>query len=69
MGSQCKAEKVNIVMGDLNAIVGRGRSGTVVGDFGLGLRNKRETSDNKYMVQSSRSIFARFSNFLSLRAL
>ena len=38
---QCKAEEVNIVMGDLNAKVGRGRSGTVVGDFGLGSRNER----------------------------
>ena len=38
---QCKAEEVTIVMGDLNAKVGRGSGGTVVGQFGLGVRNER----------------------------
>ena len=38
---QCKNGEVTIVMGDLNAKVGRGRSGEVVGNFGLGLRNER----------------------------
>ena len=38
---QCKAEELTIVMGDLNAKVGKGRSGTVVGEFGLGERNER----------------------------
>ena len=38
---QCKAEEVTIVMGDLNAKVGQGSSGSVVGDFGLGERNER----------------------------
>ena len=38
---QCKNGEVTIVMGDLNAKVGRGRSGDVVGDFGLGVRNER----------------------------
>ena len=33
---QCKAEEVNFVMGDLKAKVGRGRSGTDVGNCGLG---------------------------------
>ena len=28
-------------MGDLNAKVGEGRSGKIVGDFGLGVRNER----------------------------
>ena len=38
---QCKNDEVTVVMGDLNAKVGRGRSGEVVGDFGLGVRNER----------------------------
>ena len=38
---QCRAEEVTIVMGDLNAKVGRGSGGTVVGQFGLGVRNER----------------------------
>ena len=38
---QCKSNEVTIVMGDLNAKVGRGRSGDAVGDFGLGVRNER----------------------------
>ena len=38
---QSKAREVNIVMGDLNAKVGEGRSNKIVGDFGLGMRNDR----------------------------
>ena len=38
---QCKNDEVTVVMGDLNAKVGRGRSEEVVGDFGLGIRNER----------------------------
>ena len=38
---QCKAEEVTVLMGDLNAKVGQGHSGSVVGDFGLGTRNER----------------------------
>ena len=36
---QCKPGEVTLVMGDLNAKVGEGRSGSVVGSFGLGGRN------------------------------
>ena len=38
---QCKASEITVVMGDFNAKVGNGRSGEVVGDFGLGVRNER----------------------------
>uniref|UniRef100_A0A0P4VZ55 Endonuclease/exonuclease/phosphatase domain-containing protein n=1 Tax=Scylla olivacea TaxID=85551 RepID=A0A0P4VZ55_SCYOL len=37
----CKPGEVTLVMGDLNAKVGEGRSGNVVGSFGLGERNER----------------------------
>ena len=40
---QCKPNEVTVVMGDLNAKVGEGRSGEVVGKFGLGERNERGT--------------------------
>lgn len=39
--TQCKQHEVNIVMGDLNAKVGRGREGAVLGPYGLGDRNER----------------------------
>ena len=39
--SRCKPGEVILVMGDLNAKVGKGRSGNVVGNFGLGERNER----------------------------
>ena len=38
---QCKRHEINIVMGDLNSKVGRGRDGDVVGPWGLGDRNER----------------------------
>ena len=38
---QCKAHEVIMIMGDLNAKVGRGRVGDTVGFFGLGDRNDR----------------------------
>lgn len=38
---QCKRHEINIVMGDLNAKVGKGRVDRVVGPFGLGERNDR----------------------------
>ena len=37
----CKAQEVLIVMGDLNAKVGRGKEEQVVGPYGLGERNMR----------------------------
>ena len=37
----CKSNEVIIVMGDLNAKVGKGKEGTVVGKHGLGDRNER----------------------------
>ena len=39
--SQCRSGEVTIMMGDLNAKVGEGWSGNVVGSFGLGDRNAR----------------------------
>ena len=38
---KCKPGEVTVVMDDLNAKIGRGRSGNIVGDFGLGERNER----------------------------
>ena len=38
---QCKPEEITLVVGDLNAKVGCGRSGEVVGNYGLGQRNER----------------------------
>jgi len=38
---QCKRHEINIVLGDLNAKVGKGRVEQVVGPFGLGERNDR----------------------------
>ena len=37
----CKSQEINILMGDFNAKVGRGKHETVVGPFGLGERNNR----------------------------
>ena len=37
----CKSNEIVIVMGDLNAKVGKGKDGIVVGDHGLGDRNER----------------------------
>lgn len=37
----CKPHEINLVMGDLNAKIGEGREGEVVGPFGLGRRNER----------------------------
>ena len=39
--SKCKSQEIVIIMGDLNAKVGEGRSGKIVEDFGLGVRNER----------------------------
>ena len=38
---QAGSQEIVIVMGDLNAKVGRGPSGSTVGPFGLGVRNER----------------------------
>ena len=38
---QCKPEEITLVVGDLNAKVGCGSSGEVVGNYGLGQRNER----------------------------
>ncbi|XP_060520784.1 craniofacial development protein 2-like [Cylas formicarius] len=36
-----RTNEINIILGDFNAKVGRGRTGSVVGDWGLGERNNR----------------------------
>ena len=41
---QCKPNEITLVMGYLNDKVGEGRSGEVVGDFGLGEEMKEETN-------------------------
>ena len=38
---QCKNHELNIIMGDLNSKVGKGRTEQIVGPFGLGERNER----------------------------
>ena len=38
---QAKSHEITIVMGDLNAKIGQGREGDLVGNFGLGERNER----------------------------
>ena len=38
---QCKPHDVTLVMGDLNAKLGQGREGDMVGPYGLGERNER----------------------------
>ena len=37
----CKAQEINIFLGDFNAKVGLGKQGKIVGPRGLGTRNKR----------------------------
>ena len=34
--AQAKSHEINLVMGDLNARIGQGRDGSLVGSFGLG---------------------------------
>ena len=36
-----KCNEINIIMGDFNAKIGRGRENNIVGPFGLGIRNER----------------------------
>ncbi|KAI5732155.1 hypothetical protein M8J77_022354 [Diaphorina citri] len=38
---QLKNNDITIVMGDLNAKIGQGKQDSIVGDFGLGVRNER----------------------------
>ena len=41
---QCKRHEINVVIGDLNSKVGRGRDGDAVGLWGIGHRNERGDS-------------------------
>jgi len=36
---QCRLQEINLVMGDLNAKVGKGQYQDIVGPYGLGTRN------------------------------
>ena len=38
---QCKSQEIVLVMGDLNAKVGKGKVGNTVGPHGLGTRNEK----------------------------
>jgi len=38
---QCRSQEINLVMGDLNAKVGKGQYQDIVGPYGLGTRNDR----------------------------
>lgn len=38
---QCKSSEIKIVMGDINAKIGKGRELNIVGEFGIGERNER----------------------------
>ena len=56
---QCKPHEFTVVMGDLNAKVGRGRVENIVGPFGLGERNERGDrfvewcAENKQMIANT----------------
>ena len=56
---QCKSQDFTVVMGDMNAKVGRGREENIVGPFGLGERNERGDRfvgwciENKQMIANT----------------
>ena len=41
MRKQKGTDYVAVVMGDMNAVIGEGRHGSEVGEYGLGKRNER----------------------------
>jgi len=41
LGTSTKKHDINIVMGDFNAKVGKGKVADIIGDYGLGTRNER----------------------------
>lgn len=53
---QCKSQEVVIVMGDLNAKVGRGRQDEIVGPFGLGERNERGDRWVDWCIENDQTI-------------
>ena len=56
---QCKSQELTFVMGDFNAKVGCGKSGSIVGPHGLGDRNERGDriiqwcEENKYIITNT----------------
>lgn len=54
--TQCKEHEVIIVMGDLNAKVGKGRYKDIVGEYGLGTRNDRGNRFVEWCLQSGQII-------------
>lgn len=53
---QCKSEEIKIVMGDMNAKVGRGKTANIVGPFGLGDRNERGSKFVEWCIRNSQVI-------------
>ena len=53
---QCKPQDIIILLGDMNAKVGRGREGEVVGPFGLGDRNERGNRFVEWCEENSQVI-------------
>ena len=55
-----KSDEITIVMGDLNAKIGEGSRGDVVGRFGLGEGNERGNRLIQFCIQNNLSIMNTF---------
>ncbi|XP_063594245.1 craniofacial development protein 2-like [Penaeus indicus] len=53
---QCKSQDIVMIMGDLNAKVGKGREGDTVGPHGLGERNERGESWIEWCLENGQVI-------------